>query len=63
MQNQKYVAAQQQALESMRAANDDTAADGEAPDAKKQRGEHGSSYCVRQYLSLRRLAVAVLFFV
>uniref|UniRef100_A0A383VC47 Cyclin-like domain-containing protein n=1 Tax=Tetradesmus obliquus TaxID=3088 RepID=A0A383VC47_TETOB len=39
--NQKYAAAQQQALEVLRAASDDTAAaaDGAAPDAKKQRAD------------------------
>jgi hypothetical protein len=39
LQGQKYAAAQQQALESLRSASDDTtSADGAAPDAKKQRG-------------------------
>jgi hypothetical protein len=39
MQSQKYAAAQQQALESLRSANDETSSvDGAAPDAKKQRG-------------------------
>jgi hypothetical protein len=60
MQSQKYVAAQQQALDSMRAASDDTAAaDGGAPDAKKQRGEQ-SFLCAVQ-LSMHHQPVANVF--